>query len=271
MRFRTNPFLGMNPWLEKSWRDLHARLITYACDAIQEQLPEDLQARVEEYLSVDETNEDEVRARSIAPDVSVVEQANRWRDGDSSGSMFVSEEPIRVLRVRPPQTQRCIRILDNNAGRKVVTAMEFLSLSNKATSAGRRQYLAKQNELLEAGVNLVEIDLLRAGGWVMATPRELYPESLRHPYRVSVVRAENLMEAELYPASFSQPLPTIRIPLRPTDADVYLSLQPLVNQAYERGRYGNDIDYSQAPDPPLTDAEQAWVEARLRRMGGHDG
>lgn len=193
---------------------------------------------------------------------------------DSSSAMFVSEEPVRVLRVlrvRPPQTLKCIRILDNNAGRKVVAAIEFLSLSNKATSAGRRQYLAKENELLEAGVNLVEIDLLRAGGWVMATARDLYPESLRHPYRVGVARAENVMEAELYPASFSQPLPTIRIPLRPTDADVLLSLQPIVNQAYERGRYGNDIDYSQAPDPPLTEAEQQWVEIHLQRMSGHHG
>ncbi|MDP1561708.1 MAG: DUF4058 family protein [Pirellulaceae bacterium] len=270
MQFRTNPFPGMNPWLEKSWRDVHARLTTYSCDAIQEQLPEDLQARVEEYLSVDEMDEDEVRGRNIAPEVSIVDRSNILGDGDSSGSMFVSEEPIRVLRVRPPQKLRCIRILDSSSGRKVVTAIEFLSLSNKATSAGRRQYLAKQ-ELLEAGVNLVEIDLLRAGGWVMATPQDLYPESLRHPYRVSVVRAENLMEAELYSASFSRPLPTIRIPLRPTDADVLLSLQPLVNQAYERGRYGNEIDYSQAPDPPLTEAEQTWVEAYLQKMGGHHG
>lgn len=271
MRFRTNPFPGMNPWLEKSWRDVHARLTTYSCDAIQEQLPEDLQARVEEYLSVDETDEDEVRGRNIAPDISIVDRSNISGDGDFSGSMFVSEEPIRVLRVRPPQKLRRIRILDSSSGRKVVTAIEFLSLSNKATSAGRRQYLAKQNELLEAGVNLVEIDLLRAGGWVMATPQDLYPESLRHPYRVGVVRAENPMEAELYPASFAQPLPTIRVPLRPTDADVLLALQPVVNQAYERGRYGNDVDYSQAPDPPLTEAEQPWVEVHLQRMSGHLG
>lgn len=266
MQFRTNPFPGMNPWLEKPWRDVHARLTTYSCDAIQEQLPADLQARVEEYLLVDESNDEDARARSVAPDVSVIEQPNRMGDGDSSGSMFVSEEPIRVLRVHPPQTLRRIQILDSNAGRKVVTAIEFLSLSNKTTSAGRWQYLAKQNELLEAGVNLVEIDLLRAGAWVMATPQDLYPEALRYPYRVGVIRAENLMEAELYSANFVQPLPTIRIPLRLSDADVLLSLQPILNQAYERGRYGNDIDYSKAPDPPLTEAEQKWVGEYLQGM-----
>lgn len=271
MYFRTNPFPGMNPWLEKSWRDIHTRLTTYSCDAVQEQLPEDLQARVEEYLLVDDRNEDDHGVRSIAPDVSVIERANRLHDGDSSGALFVSEEPIRVLRVRPPQTLRCIRILDSNAGRKVVTAIEFLSQSNKATPAGRRQYVAKQSELLEAGVNLVEIDLWRAGGWVMATPQDLYPESLRYPYRVSVVRAENLMEAELYPADYRQPLPNIRIPLRPTDADVRLPLQTIVNQAYERGRYGNDIDYSQVPDPPLTAAEHTWVDVHLQRMRQQHG
>jgi Protein of unknown function (DUF4058) len=39
--------------------------------------------------------------------------------------------------------------------------------------AGRKQYLQKQNEFIFGDVNLVEIDLLRDGCWVMATSEYL--------------------------------------------------------------------------------------------------
>jgi len=261
MRFSTNPLPGMNPWLETYWGDVHTRLTTYSCDQIQKLLPRDLQARVEEYLSVHESEEEGPSDRRISPDVSVIEQPGLLQDGDSSSAarMIVSEEPVRVRRLRPPQTLRYIKIVDTKGHRRVVTVIEFISLANKATQAGRKQYFTKQNELLEAGVNLVEIDLLRAGGWVMATQQDLYPPTLKHPYRVGVVRAENILEAEIYPATFASPLPTIRIPLRVTDADVLLPLQPLVDQSYENGRYGNDIDYTQPPEPPLAEPEQQWI------------
>lgn len=51
LQFEKNPFPGMNPWMESHWGDVHTRLTMYSCDAIQRQLPADLHARVEEYLS----------------------------------------------------------------------------------------------------------------------------------------------------------------------------------------------------------------------------
>src|SRR5947208_2805181 len=43
-----SPFPGMDPYLEGHWRDVHARLIIYASDALQGVLPGSLRARVEE-------------------------------------------------------------------------------------------------------------------------------------------------------------------------------------------------------------------------------
>ena len=43
-----SPFPGMDPYLEPFWLDVHARLVTYAADALAEQLPEDLVASTEE-------------------------------------------------------------------------------------------------------------------------------------------------------------------------------------------------------------------------------
>ncbi len=48
MQPRKNPFPGMNPYLERRWGDVHARLSSYAADQIQGQLPEALRARMQE-------------------------------------------------------------------------------------------------------------------------------------------------------------------------------------------------------------------------------
>lgn len=266
MKFATNPLPGMNPWLEAYWGDVHTRLTTYSCDTIQRQLPSDLQARVAEYLSVQEPDEETRKSRRISPDVHIAEQPGlrTSADGGLAIDEVVADEPLRVRRRSPPQTLRYIQIVDLKAHRRVVTVIEFISPANKVTSAGRKQYLAKQSELIDAEVNLVEIDLLREGTWVLAAEQEIYPDHLKGPYRVCVVRADSSEEAELYSAGFATPLPTIRIPLRPADRDVLLPLHSLVNTAYENGRYGNDLDYTTMPDPPLKAEEQAWIADYLK-------
>jgi hypothetical protein len=53
MHHLKSPFPGMDPYLEQHWGDVHASLIVYMRDQINEQLPADLQARVEESIMVD--------------------------------------------------------------------------------------------------------------------------------------------------------------------------------------------------------------------------
>jgi hypothetical protein len=48
-----SPFPGMDPWLELFWEDVHQRALTYAADALQEQLPGGLRARLQERVYVD--------------------------------------------------------------------------------------------------------------------------------------------------------------------------------------------------------------------------
>jgi hypothetical protein len=61
------------------------------------------------------------------------------------------------------------------------------------------------------------------------------------------------------------PLPAIRIPLRKEDKEVTLQLQPLIDQAYRKGRYADTIDYRQPPDPPLEGADAEWADAVLKQ------
>ena len=67
--------------------------------------------------------------------------------------------------------------------------------------------------------------------------------------------------------SLRERLPTIRVPLRPTDMDSALNLQALIDQCYERGRYGKSIDYAKSLRSPLPEEEAAWVKEILSATG----
>jgi hypothetical protein len=139
-------------------------------------------------------------------------------------------------------------------------------MSNKQPGEGRRLYLKKQAELVAGGVNSVEIDLLRAGTHVIAAPPELMPRSCRGPYRICVWRASRPDQWEVYRVPLEQRLPAIAIPLRTSDADVPLDLQPLIDRCYLTGAY-DDLDYSYPPDPPLESEAVAWADELLRQRG----
>ena len=67
-------------------------------------------------------------------------------------------EPILVPITLEPRTQRSLQVIDTRSGNRLVTALEFLSPTNKSDAAGRTAYEQKQHELRAAAVNLVEID-----------------------------------------------------------------------------------------------------------------
>jgi len=255
----------MNPWLESHWGDVHTRLTTYACDEVQPQLPSGLRARIEEYVAVEVEDESEGPRARFAPAVRVIERPDAPAEsGGVAGAVASVAEPLVVPRQSEPETLHYIQIVDTRAGHRIVTSIEFLSLANKVSEEGREQYGKKQRNMLAGRVNLVEIDLVRAGKWVLAVSKGYVPKRCREPYRISVVRATRQDVAEVYPIALGEPLPTIRIPLRSDDRDVRLQLQPLVEMAYVNGRYYEDIDYTRDPDPPLTGPDAQWADRRLR-------
>ena len=258
------PFPGMDPFLEDFWGDVHASLTLYTRNALQSQLPPDLCARVEEYLGIATVGEDE---RHIQPDVRVAERPQppaRGRDdaGGTAVAEAVAASPrvfIPLLTIEPP-TLRRVRVIDKQSGR-VVTAIEYLSPFNKR-GAGRRAFRRKQSQLREAGVNLVEIDLLRRGRWTVSVPEYEVPPHVAYPYRVCVLRADEEKPAEMYETDLRQPLPNIRVPLRPDDKDVLLNLQRLLEMAWQDGGY-DAILRRQEDLPPLRKEDAQWVAGRL--------
>ena len=87
-----NPFPGINPYLEKYWRDVHASFIVYAREALQERLPPGLVARIEERVYVDAPREG--GSRVIYPDVRVGEIHQPFAPPAGRAISSASEESV---------------------------------------------------------------------------------------------------------------------------------------------------------------------------------
>jgi hypothetical protein len=251
-----SPFPGMDPYLELHWRDVHARLIIYICDQLQDQLGGNLRARVEERLVVEA---DDVVVHAINPDARIFESPTPVGNGGGGVALATPViEPLIVPLPKEDATETFIEIIERGKHDRLITVIELLSPSNKLGNDARRAYAAKRKEVRLAGANLVEIDLTRAGHRQLAAWP--IPKSHRTAFNACVTRALDRSEprAEIYAMPLQQPLPPIKVPLRPTDKDAVIDLQPLVEQAYRRGAY-DDIDYSVPPIPPLSRADAAWA------------
>ncbi len=259
-----NPLPGMNPYLERYWRDVHASLIVYAREALQQQLPHGLVARIEERVYVDVPQEGSRRV--VYPDVKV--SALRTAPSGTATAVAPHDTSERIIIDIPeePITETYIEIVDV-AGGKVITVIEVLSVANKLPGEGRVAYLRKQREAIEARVSLVEIDLLRTGERTLSIRTEDIPIEFRTPYIVCVFRSWQPGKREIYPIALNQRLPEVLIPLRPSDPDARLNLQDLLNRCYDIGRYDELIDYSCDPEPSLDAEATAWLNAVLVEKG----
>jgi hypothetical protein len=257
-----SPFPGMDPYLEQHWQDVHARLILYACDQLEDQLPGNLVARVEERIVL-ETEDDE--ERSVNPDVKIVERKGRSSPPATLASRASLVEPVIVEFHGEPATETYIHILERGAESRLVTVIEVLSLANKLPGEGQRQYRKKQVELHKAGVSLVEIDLLRRGRRVLGLPGWRIPPRVRDTYLACVRRGWQPGQFEVYPISLRRALPPLRIPLRPEDEDIRLDVQAILDLAYRKGRYHLTLDYDVPPDLPLAGGDAKWARALVKK------
>jgi hypothetical protein len=124
-----------------------------------------------------------------------------------------------------------------------------LSPKNKRPGEGRLAYERKRNRVLASATHLVEIDLLRGG-----KPFPIRSENLGD-YHILRSRGERRPTGELYAFGLRQPIPPVPIPLMLGEEEPILELQPLLDRVYEKGRYYLAIDYSQPPQPSLSEKD----------------
>ncbi|MEQ1831186.1 MAG: DUF4058 family protein [Pirellula sp.] len=252
-----SPFPGMDPYLERHWQDVHSRFMVYASTQLNQQLPTELLARVEESLAVET---DDGRSRVVYPDISVVELQTSFPGLHSEPTGVVVADPFEIPIPMESPPQRHLEIVDSGNGNRIVTVIELLSPANKTMPAGRAAYRKKQSEYIQGMVNLVEIDLLRCGEFVMAMPESEWPIAHQAPYKICIRRVTRPWVAAGIGVQLQDELPNIAIPLRSQDRDVVLELQPIIDACFRDGRYYT-IDYDRPLNPPFTESELKWAES----------
>lgn len=68
---------------------------------------------------------------------------------------------------------------------------------------------------------------------------------------------------DVWPIALRETLPTVAVPLSGTDPDARLDLQAIFTLVYERAGYDYSLDYTRAPEPPLSAEDAAWAREVL--------
>ena len=254
-----SPFPGMNPYFERpgALEDLHGLLIVVLRGLLTRGLPDGYFAKLGQLTFIQEPRiEDRTPLRQRRPDIYPVIL------GDGAGGTCTVPPPSltgEIITDLPEERHRYIevrRIEDGEAG-PPVTVIQLLGPSNKRGGSGFGVYLAERHELLNAGVSLVEIDLLRGRGRM---PMDPVPDC---DYCVAVARAHLRPRVDIWTWGLRDPMPPVPVPLLPDDGDVALDLQSALHRAHDEGGYARWL-YTLLPsnpiDPPLSAEDRAWAE-----------
>jgi hypothetical protein len=254
-----SPFPGMNPYFEQpnGWHEFHEALCNVLIDTLAPRVPRQYVVRGNENVYIRELSAEE-RGLVGRPDVFI---ASPVQNDVSArvGSGAIAPQPLSYPAVdRIIETS--IHLIDRNS-KRLVTAIELLSPSNKDASDDRASYLRKRLRYLETGTNLIEIDLLRAGKRV-----DMVPPVTATDYCIIMGLAADRPRAQSWLISLRDRLPRIPIPLAGTDAAIEIDLQDALHTAYDRRVFEKFI-YEENPTPPLSPADAAWAEEILRSHG----
>jgi hypothetical protein len=266
-----SPFPGMDPFIEAFdlWGDFHNSLINEIRNDLAAQVPDGYVVRAGERTfittqTVEEFGEEE---RAIQPDVSISAKSHRRSRTKKAmtvgGGPAIREQPVEMLATSETEHREAyLEIHALEPDRRLVTAVEMLSPTNKGNnSKGRKLYLKKRQPLLAGSANFVEIDLLRRGRRMPMA--QSWPQS---PYYLLVSRKNEAPRCKVWPAYSLRPLPAIPVPLDPGIPDLRLSIQPLIERTYRTGNYDSDIDYRNMFEQKLTEDEIEFLKRALNKL-----
>ncbi len=253
-----SPFPGMDPWLEApvGGGGVHTGLIVAYQAALNRVLPPGVFPRIDEYVSVRDEDEDEPGLRN--PDVFIPDDPGRTRGGVGVAPAVTAPTARGTLPAAERRKHRAVQIVTTD-GHEVLTVLELLSPKNKSGD-GRLAYTQKRREYLSS-VNLVEIDLLRAGGrFPMGRPSPPTAD-----YYVFSCRRSEYPGTETWAFTVRDPLPVIPVPVSSDHPDAPLDLRAALDRVYDETRSGESLKYAIPPVPPLHAADAAWAADLLKK------
>lgn len=254
----SNPFPGMNPYLEGDlWSDLHNRLANSISEKIIPLITPKYHALVEPYI----TNSDaaSMGLNIYYPDVAVVQ--DRVED-----SVLIYENKLQVTAANlsiPIQTPIEVKIpvieIREAKSKKLVTVIEVLSPANK-NGLGFEKYQEKRLELIASNINLLEIDLLRRGKKIIA-----HTDTNNSDYLCALTRKKSNI-TDIWTIDLQATLPVLPIPLGDGDEDIPIDLQAVLDEIYQKIKYGSLIDFSKkVPPPRLSKEKKQWIQTLISK------
>lgn len=257
-----SPFPGMDPYLEGYlWPDVHNALSAKIRQILTPLIRPRYTARLNIYVVEDTAPEGDIGI--LYPDVEIMRNQG-FREvgvpiepGLETASETVTPAALTIPVVLPVDVQITTIEIRDTAQNQLITSIEVLSPVNKR-EPGLQQYRLKRQRLYQAGVHLVELDLLRRGTRPIA-----YPTLPEVPYLITLTRAHT-GRTDVWPMQLRDAWPIIPIPLRQPDDDVVLNLRTAFSEIYDEAAYDLSINYQQPPPAPaLSDDDKTWVRALL--------
>lgn len=246
-----SPFPGMDPYLEGHlWPDVHNSLAYLVKVQLASRLTEPYIVHLNTYTVEDTSPEEDVGI--MYPDVEVFRKLVKEPAGTYEPPL--TPETITLPAIRNVEARIPVVEIKDKKNNQLITAIEILSPVNKR-KPGLLPYREKRERLHNAGVHLVEIDLIRRG----ERPFD-HPYLPKSHYLVCLIRA-GIGKTQVWAVDVKEPLPVIPIPLKPPDKDSFLDLSKAFTDMYEQGVFERSVDYSEAPpQPAFSEEEIEWMK-----------
>ena len=258
-----NPFPGVNPYMEQNfqWQGFHNNFLMQMEGILNANLPAEFAAYYEERVYIIPPNSISV------PDMMIVPKQAKKDQRHGGTALLERTAPSGIVSIPDEVRESYIAIRTVEKGEAVVTVIELLSPSNKTSGKGRKEYLKKQNELLQSDTHLLEIDLLKQGLHTVATPERVLKNQGKWDYLISLRRVSFERHFEFWVNQLNESLPLVGIPLTDGYPDFVLDLQNIFNAAYKVGPYSRRLDYNTEPSILLSKEERVWMDKLLKEKG----
>jgi hypothetical protein len=256
----------MDPYLEGYlWPDVHSAFSAKIRQLLTPLIRPRYTARLSIYLVEDTAPEGDVGI--LYPDVEIMrtrhaEDEHALRQSATLGTIAGVATPaaLTIPVALPVDLQITTVEIRDTADNQLITSIELLSPVNKR-EPGLHQYRLKRQRLYQAGVHLLELDLLRRG--TRPVSHGAIPDV---PYLLTLTRAHSGKTC-VWPLRLQDNWPNLPVPLRLPDDDVVLDLAAAFEAIYREAAYELSIDYRQPPPPPALSAEESnWMRLLLEQQ-----
>lgn len=282
-----NQYRGVNPHLQSLlqtpgtpeapslYPGFHSQHVINIAEFLNANLPRQYIARAEQSLQIYSLSDWDIPAREgpQRPDVTLYRRAETPGQLTAPAAVAAPTWQATVAEtvdLAPEDQLMAVVIYRIEAHRRLgtpVAQLELLSPANKPGGRHSASYRQKRAKMLEGGLPLVEIDYLHEQmSPLIGLP--VYPhDSDAYPFTVAVSDPRpSLAEgrARVYGFNVDVSVPVINVPLD-DDNSIPFNFDEVYQYTFERGRWGEEVDYEQLPArfESYSRADQARIRARM--------